>query len=382
MNETTYKTFYSFFPYIYPNKKNNNIKTLNQKLSLSQHNFSSRNKKLIFNAIENTKKIESIKSLKSSINKNMKKDKFQFSPKNSNKYFIHNNFDISKFNKNFNSSIFNINNSSDKNSTIFNKENSFSSIDNINNSTTKNTNALILDLNKSDSFKNYNSSYLFANLLKKISLEQKKDIKVKVYKNTVYKLSKFFKKSKDKKISARQIYKHYLKEAKKAPNNKEHVFSGSYDYSYVICPQLKNLYGNEDPSFINKINEIKKNDHIAKKKDFDIREYQKTLMKLFEKRISKKNMDILRNNYKLFNQKHFRIDKDIPKGKYINLALKLREHVSDFAFKNIIKMDKNYLNYFNKEKNSNKVKKDKNAKTRLNNKNILPIKKINLRKGK
>ena len=384
MNETFYNSFYSFLPFINPNKKDNNIKTLNQQLSLSQHNFSSRNKKLIFNAIENSNKIEQIKSLKSSINKNMKKDKLQLSLNNSNKYFIHKNIDISKINKNFNSSIFNINNSSAKNSTFYNKENSNSSLDNNNNnhinSTSKNTNALILDLNKSDSFKNYNSSYLFANLLNNISLEQKKDIKVKVYKNTVYKLSKFFKKSKDKKISARQIYKYYLKEAKKVPNNKKHIFSGSYDYSYVICPQLKKLYGNE-PSFLNKINEIKKNDYIAKKKDFDIKEYQKILMKLFEKRICKKNMDKLRNNYKLFNQKNFGRDKDLYKGKYINLALKLREHVSDFAFENIIKLDKHYQKYLNKEKN-NKGKKDKKIKSKVKIKNVLSLKKIKFNKDK
>ena len=61
MNETFYNSFYSFLPFINPNKKDNNIKTLNQQLSLSQHNFSSRNKKLIFNAIENSKKIEQSK---------------------------------------------------------------------------------------------------------------------------------------------------------------------------------------------------------------------------------------------------------------------------------------------------------------------------------
>ena len=102
-------------------------------------------------------------------------------------------------------------------------------------------------MNKSDSLKNYNSSRLFASLLNKFSLDSRKNgSKSKVYKNTVYKVSEFFKKSKDEKIGAKQIYKHYLQQNSIRPKNHRHIFNGTYDYSYVMCPQLKVLYGDSN----------------------------------------------------------------------------------------------------------------------------------------
>ena len=103
MNKTSYNNYYSFLPYMNQNKRNNNIKSVNKKLSLSPLNFSSRNRKINFNGIienSNPNKIELIKSLKSFINPNVKKDKLQFSLRNIKKYFIHNNID--KVKKNFN----------------------------------------------------------------------------------------------------------------------------------------------------------------------------------------------------------------------------------------------------------------------------------------
>ena len=78
-------------------------------------------------------------------------------------------------------------------------------------------------------------------------------------------------------------------------------------------------------------------------------------MKLFKKNISEKNMDKLKNEYKLFNEKNLGFN--FPKGRYIDLAMKLKESLSDFAFENIRRMDRNYEKYFGTEKIEEKEKK-------------------------
>ena len=384
MNKTSYNNYRSFLPFINStrNNSNNKLTLLNPKLDLTEqistpNNNTLLNNKLLYNDMKNYNKIQVIKKMNLFRNKKLRNDIFA-SLRNRNQEIINNkNIDIKNINRNFSSSLLNINKAPDKDNNkalYLNKENSsFLNLslekNNIMN-TSKNT--LILDLNRTDSFKKYNSSYLFETLLNKISSQspQSNDkTKIKVFNSTVFKLSKFFKKSKNEKITARQIYRHYLKKEQKNPKNKRHIFNGSYDYSYVMCPSLKLLYG-ENPSFTKNIYEIKKNDNIAFKKDFDIKEYQNTLMKLFKKNISEKNMDKLRNDYKLFNEKNFGFN--IPKGRYIDLAMKLKDNISNFAFENIKRMDRNYEKYFGEVKveDKEKQKKDnKNKNKKMNKKN-------------
>ena len=382
MNKTAYNNYHDFLPFI--NSKNINIKltSLNQNLNSSEQNSSPnnsfKNNQIFFNDITNYKKFQLIKKINSFRNKKTKNDKFpsSFVENEGKRYLLNKNIDLNKINKDFSISINNkINKSPNKNKTFYlNQEHSSNlSLEKNINDTSKNT--LILDLNHSDSFKKINSSYLFHNLLNKISSEPRKEIKIKAFKNTVYKLSSFYKKSKDKKISARQIYKHYLKEEENKTKNKRHQFNGSYDYSYVVCPRLKIIYGFE-PSFINRLNEIKKNDNIAKKKDFNIKEYQTILMKLFEKNISEKYMEKLRNDYKSFNEKNLGVN--LPKGRYINLANKLRGFLSDYAYENIKRMDKNYLKYYGSSKDNKSQEKNKiKSKNKAKNKNKKVDKKEN-----
>ena len=247
-------------------------------------------------------------------------------------------------------------------------------------------NKIILDLNRSDSFKKYNSLYLFENLLNQISLEQKKkDTKPKFYRNNLnkFKFSDYFLKSRDEKIGAKRIIKHYLKQKDESfspkSQRKIHHLNGKYDYNHVMCPQLKILYG-DNPSFNNKLNEIKKNDYIAMKKDFKINEYQDLLMKLCENKISEKNMNKLKKDFGIFNEKNYGMK--IPKGRYINLANKLKDHLSVFAFENLKKLDRNYTKYYSTDKNGNtKIK--KKEKDKINEEeNKLIIKKIRIKKGK
>ena len=398
MNKTSFNNFYGFLPFINSTRNNNHnkIAALTPKLDLSEQvstpNNSLLNNQMFYNDMKNFNKIQVIKKINLLRNKQIRNDIFSTFRRNNKEFYNNKNVDINNINRNFSSSLLNINKvpDKDKNKTFYlnnlNKDNSMllnSSLEK-NNIMNTSKNTLILDLNRSDSFKKYNSSYLFEALLNKISSQSRNyntnyntKTKLKPFKSTVFKLSKFYKKSKNEKITAHQIYRHYLKREQKKPKNKRHkrhIFNGSYDYSRVICPSLKSLYG-ESPSFVRNIYEIKKNDSIAFKKDFNIEEYQNTLMKLFKKNISEKNMDKLKNEYKLFNEKNLGFN--FPKGRYIDLAMKLKESLSDFAFENIRKMDRNYEKYFGTEKIEDEEKKDKK-----DNKNKNKNKKMNKKDNK
>ena len=97
-------------------------------------------------------------------------------------------------NKNFNNSMTNL-----KYNNNLNAQNNKNYKNNIKNN-------IDIDFNKSDSFTK-NSSYLFYCLLNDFSKSTSSQKKTKsVYKNTIHKLSPFFKISKNEKITARQIY--------------------------------------------------------------------------------------------------------------------------------------------------------------------------------
>jgi hypothetical protein len=106
------------------------------------------------------------------------------------------------------------------------------------------------------------------------------------------------------------------------------------------------IYG-DNPSFICRINEIKKNNFIAYKKDFNILDYQNTLLKLLKKKVSPKNLENLESSYKLFNERNFGMM--IPRGRYIDLADKLKNFLSKDIFEKVKRMDKNYLLYLEKK---------------------------------
>ena len=257
-----------------------------------------------------------------------------------------------------------INNNKKFNNTITNfKNNSLNinnSINNINNDTKF----------RSDSF-NKTSSYLFSCLLENISRTKLLKLKQKQsFKGTVYKLSPFFKYSRNEKISSREIYKHYLRLNRKdneSSNIKENnnndsqfqkaKFSGSYDYTRVICPRLKQVYGDNE-SFCERMTEIKKNYHIALKNDFNIKEYQAILMKLIKKHVSEQYLKKLEKKYLIFNEQNYGML--IPKGRYIDLAKQLKNHLSGESYEKLKRMDKNYKLYFShrkdKDKNNRKSK--------------------------
>ena len=70
--------------------------------------------------------------------------------------------------------------------------------------------------------------------------------------------------------------------------------------------KLKRIYC-ENKNFDSILKEIKSNRKIAFKNDFDIEEYQNTLLEILEKRVSQKNLIDLQDDYRDLNKK---IEKD------------------------------------------------------------------------
>ena len=161
-------------------------------------------------------------------------------------------------------------------------------------------------------------------------------------------------KSKHQKISANDIYLHYIKEneIEKSKNKIEYNSTIVEFHKYLkdndnkrFNYSFEKIYG-DDKNFIKIINELKKNKNIAYKKDFNIQDYQKTLMKLLKKRISDKSMENLDKSYKLFNERNFGMM--MPRGRYIDLAEKLKDFLSKDIFENMKRMDRNYKIFLEK----------------------------------
>ena len=171
----------------------------------------------------------------------------------------------------------------------------------------------------------------------------------------------FLKKSKKDKVSAKDIMIHYLKEnerdkSKNIPINnfKNYLKNNNYrKFNYG----LNKIYGNSE-TFLRRMEEIKKNNIIASKKDFNIESYQETLLKMLKKRINENSYIKLQNSYKLFNEINF--GAFIPKGRYINLAEKLRDFLSKDVYEKLKKTDKHYLLFLRKKKEEMKKKKIEN----------------------
>ena len=185
------------------------------------------------------------------------------------------------------------------------------------------------------------------------TLSKNKNAKIlipKIYKkNNREKLLPFLEKSRKKKISAKDIYLHYLKENEKDKSKSQTIYNFT---KYLQNNNKKFNYGfdkiyGDNPSFICRINEIKKNNFIAYKKDFNILDYQNTLLKLLKKKVSPKNLENLESSYKLFNERNFGMM--IPRGRYIDLADKLKNFLSKDIFEKVKRMDKNYLLYLEKK---------------------------------
>ena len=171
----------------------------------------------------------------------------------------------------------------------------------------------------------------------------------------------FLKKSRKEKTSANEIIIHYLKEnerdtSKNIPFNNFKKYLKKIDYRKFNYG-LDKIYGNSE-TFLRRLEEIKKNNIIAFKNDFNIESYQSTLLKILKKRVSEKSYIKLQTSYKLFNERNFGVL--IPKGRYLNLAEKLKDFLSKDIYEKMKKTDRNYLLYLRKQKEEKNKKEIEN----------------------
>ena len=174
----------------------------------------------------------------------------------------------------------------------------------------------------------------------------------KTYKFCPYKFSKFFKISKNRNVSARNIYEYYISEDLKENNLDDPIdnFTKFVEKKYRNPNKKFNkLYG-INKSYLIRLQEIKNNNSIAYKDDFNLQEYQKILCGMIRKRVRSDNIYILKEDYKKFNEK---LNKGFlsHKGRFSQLAEKIRYNAPSYLVNKLKKLDEDKLKakakYFN-----------------------------------
>ena len=164
------------------------------------------------------------------------------------------------------------------------------------------------------------------------------------------KKTSFLLKSKKEKVSANEIINHYIKEnerdnSKNIPLKEFTKYLKNNEYKKFNYG-LEKIYGNTK-SFLRRVEEIKKNNVIAYKNDFNIENYQNALLKILKKRVTEKSYNKLQKSYKLFNERNY--DIIIPRGRYVNLAERLKDFLSRDIYEKMKRTDRNYLLYLTKK---------------------------------
>ena len=163
------------------------------------------------------------------------------------------------------------------------------------------------------------------------------------YKFSPFKFSKFYKLSKSRNVSAKNIYDYYISQEKK-----DNVLDPIDNFTKFIQKKYHNqkmkfdkLYLN-DKTFLNRMEEIKSNKTIAFKEDFNVKEYQNILCNMLKKRVGSNNIFYLIQNYKKFNEKiGIRFHK--YKGRYTKLADKIRNNAPSYLIDKLRKLDQDKL---------------------------------------
>jgi hypothetical protein len=172
--------------------------------------------------------------------------------------------------------------------------------------------------------------------------------------------SHFFKISQKDNISAKKIYKHYLNKSAGEIVHPIRNYKRFFDNrSKTFLEKLSRIYC-EDRNFLSSIKELKHNKKIAFKDDFNIEEYQSTLIELMDQRVSQKNLIDLQNDYKALNRKLYGLIE--PKGRFTILAEKLRFNLPLYLLERFKQLDKEsvlsrmrFYNKFKRFKNENKL---------------------------
>ena len=172
--------------------------------------------------------------------------------------------------------------------------------------------------------------------------------------------SYFFKISQKDDISAKKIYKHYLNKSAGEivpPIRNYKKFFDNRSKSFL--EKLSRIYC-ENRNFLSTLKELKQNKKIAFKDDFNIEEYQSTIIELMDQRVSQKHLLDLQNEYRAFNRKLYGLIE--PKGRYTILAEKLRFNLPLYLLERFKQLDKEsvlsrmrYYNKFKRFKNGKKL---------------------------
>ena len=233
---------------------------------------------------------------------------------------------------------------------------------------TKNTNTNEEMSKEGKSLKNLNYSKSTVFKISKINLNKYPISKINESKNkqtyissisSIPKYSKFFHKSQNNTIGTHTIYKYYLNKSSSQitlpVQNYNKLFK---DRSHSVIEKLKRIYC-ENKNFDSLLRELKDNHKIAFKDDFDIEEYQNTLLELLEKRVSQKHLIDLQDDYRALNKKLFNVFE--PKGRFTVLAEKLRYNLPSFLIEKMKQLDKDSIisrmKYYNQFKEFKKDKK-------------------------
>ena len=182
--------------------------------------------------------------------------------------------------------------------------------------------------------------------------------------------SKFFYKSQSKLYTSKRIFRHYIKE-----EERDKVVPIKYFKRGGAPKSMKELkeLNKNNIQFEKRIKEIKSNSNIAFKDDFNILEYQTTLIKLLSNRISEKNLHELQKNFVIFNEKNFGLTG--PKGRFTNMAEKIKYNIPLYLYEKIKQLDTDKLisryNYYKRinENIKKKFKKKYDKKGNKKNKN-------------
>ena len=175
--------------------------------------------------------------------------------------------------------------------------------------------------------------------------KEKLHLKRRINKFKPFGFSEFYKISKNSDVSARSIYKHYiLEEMKDETPDMSNNFT-KYVLKKYKSPQIKlnHLYGiNEDN--LRRIREIKNNNAIALKSDFNVKEYQNILCGMIKKRCDNDSIIYLKKKYEKFNEEVRNYKRNFKyKGRYTKLADKIRKNAPSYLINRLKQLDEENL---------------------------------------
>jgi hypothetical protein len=175
--------------------------------------------------------------------------------------------------------------------------------------------------------------------------KEKFHLKRRINKFKRFGFSEFYKISKNSDVSARSIYKHYiLEEMKDETPDMSNNFT-KYVLKKYKSPQIKlnHLYGiNEDN--LRRIREIKNNNAIALKSDFNVKEYQNILCGMIKKRCDNDSIIYLKKKYEKFNEEVRNYKRNFKyKGRYTKLADKIRKNAPSYLINRLKQLDEENL---------------------------------------